>query len=290
MSQQQNNEITHQEPEHDNADPKLSHSRGEMIAVCSAKGGVGRTVLTVNLAVALSKNNIQIGVLDGDFQFGDVCLAMDLHPTFTMKDVVESIDNMDAFTLSSYLMHHHSGVKVLAAPDRPEFADLVTSQVMDKVTDGLLAQFDYLMVDTGVGLQDKSLQLIERADQIFVVTNLEMATIKNTKLMLETLELLGLKHKIQVVVNRSTMESVIQASEVPGILGIDSPLYVPNHFQIVSQSLNIGIPFVINQGKADISKAVFKMAEQLVSRREISLFKAKSTSVIQSIFHRFQKA
>jgi pilus assembly protein CpaE len=265
---------------------RRSQSRGEMIAVCSAKGGVGRTALAVNLAVALSKNNAQIGVLDGDFQFGDVSLAMDLHPTFTMKDVIESIDTLDAYTLSSYLMHHNSGVKVLAAPDRPEYADLVTPDVLDKVAGLLLAQYDYLIVDTGAGLHEKSLQMIERADQIFLITTLEMATIKNTKLMLETLEILGLKEKVQLVVNRSTMESVIQTTEVPDLLGIESPMYIPNHFQIVSQSMNIGIPFVVNQGKTDISKAVFKMAEQLISRREITLFKPKAASIFQSLFQK----
>ncbi len=265
---------------------KRSQSRGEMIAVCSAKGGIGRTVMTVNLAVALSKNNIQISVLDGDFQFGDVCLAMDLHPTFTMKDVVDSIETLDAYSLSSYMMHHSSGVKVLAAPDRPEYADLITSEVLDKITGLLLAQYDYLLVDTEVGLREKSLQIIERADQIFILTTLEMATIKNTKLMLETLEILGLKEKIQVVVNRSTMESVIQASEVPDLLGIESVIYIPNQFQIVSQSMNIGIPFVVNQGKTDVSKSVFKLAEQLISRREITLFKPKPASMFQSFFQK----
>jgi pilus assembly protein CpaE len=260
--------------------------RGEMIAICSAKGGVGKTVISVNLAVALSKKNIQISMLDGDFQFGDVCLAMDLHPTFSIKDVVENMESLDSFALSSYLMKHPSGVKVLAAPERPEYADLVTPQVTDRVCELLLSQHDYLIVDTGAGLQEKCLPLIEKADQVFIITNLEMTTIKNTKMMLETLELLGLRHKVQVVVNRSTMESVIQADDVPDILGEESPIFIPNQFQMVSQSLNIGIPFVVNHGKTDLSKAIFKMAEQMVSRREISLFKPKPSSFLQSLFQK----
>jgi pilus assembly protein CpaE len=258
--------------------------RGEMIAVCSAKGGVGRTVVTVNLAVALSKSNIKVGVIDGSFQFGDVCLALDLHPTFTMKDVVESIGTLDAFGLSSYLMHHASGVKVLAGPERPEYADLITGDVIGEVSDLMLAQHDYVLVDTGVGLQEKNLHIVEKADQIILLTNLEMATMKNTKLMLETLELLGLREKVQVVVNRANMESVIQQNDVPDILGTDIGMYIPNQFQIVSQSLNVGIPFVVGQGKTDVAKAIFKMADQLVSRREISLFKPKTPSLFQSLF------
>lgn len=272
-----------------NAEPEanrgMAGGRGEMIAVASAKGGIGRTVIAVNLAVALSKNNrLKISILDGDFQFGDVGLAMDLHPTFTVKDVVDSLETMDRHTLPSYLIHHSSGVRVLAAPERPEHAELVTPEVVNTVCDLLLLQHDYVIADTGVGLQEQSLALIEKADQVFVLTSLEMTAIKNARLMLETLDLLGLRHKVQVVVNRSTMESVIKASDVPDILGAELPIFVPNDFQTVSQSLNIGIPFVMNQAKTDVAKSIFKMAEQLISRREIALFKPKQPSLIQSLF------
>jgi pilus assembly protein CpaE len=114
--------------------------RGEMIVICSAKGGIGRTVLAVNLAIALSKNNhLQISLLDGDYQFGDVSMAMDLHPTFTVKDVVEGVDRIDQHTLPSYLIRHGSGVKVLAAPERPEYADMIQASVIDKICELLLA-------------------------------------------------------------------------------------------------------------------------------------------------------
>jgi pilus assembly protein CpaE len=261
--------------------------RGEMIVICSAKGGIGRTVLAVNLAIALSKNNhLQISLLDGDYQFGDISMAIDMHPTFTVKDVVEGMDLIDQHTLPSYMIRHGSGVKVLAAPERPEFADLIQSSVMDKICELLLAEHDYLIVDTAVGLQENTIQFIEKADQVFVLTTLELTAIKNTKLMLETLDVLGLRHKVQLIVNRATMESVIKATDVPDILGVEHPEYVPNDFAIVSQSLNVGIPFVQNQAKTDIAKSIFKMAEHLISRREIALFKPKPPSFLQTLFHK----
>jgi pilus assembly protein CpaE len=200
--------------------------------------------------------------------------------------VIEGIEEMDKYTLASFLNHHNSGVKVMAAPERPEYTDLLSTSVIEKVCDLLLAQHDYLIVDTGVGLQDKTLHVLEKADQVFVLTTLEMASIKNTKLMLETMELLGISEKVKVVVNRSTMESVVNATDIPDILGEEAPYYIPNDFQVVAQSLNIGIPFVLNNGKTDIAKAVFKMAEQLISRREIALFKPKTVSFFQSILHK----
>jgi pilus assembly protein CpaE len=265
----------------------LKPKRGEMIVICSAKGGIGRTVLAVNLAIALSKNNhLQISLLDGDYQFGDISMAMDMHPTFTVKDVVEGMDRIDQHTLPSYMIRHGSGVKVLAAPERPEFADLIQSSVMDKICELLLAEHDYLIVDTAVGMQENTIQFIEKADQVFVLTTLELAAIKNTKLMLETLEVLGLRHKVQLIVNRATMDSVIKATDVPDILGVEHPEYVPNDFTIVSQSLNVGIPFVQNQGRSEIAKSILKIAEHLISRREIALFKPKPASFLQNLFHK----
>lgn len=263
--------------------------RGEIIAVCSAKGGVGRTVLTVNLAIALRKKNIQISIVDGDFQFGDVSLALDIQSSLSIKDIVNEAENLDQYSLVNFLSVHESGIKVLAAPDRPEYAELITESLIEQVLQLLAKEHDYVLADTGVGLQENNLPFIEKADRILLVTNLEMATLKNTKLMLETLESLGLSGKVSVVINRSTMTSVINAGDVPGILGIENPYYLPNDFPIASQSLNIGIPFVINQGKTELAKAYFKMAEHLSSMREISVFKHKEPTIWSKLFQQSKK-
>ncbi|MDP4172251.1 MAG: AAA family ATPase [Bacillota bacterium] len=266
---------------------KAIPKRGEMIAVCSAKGGIGRTILSVNLALALYKKNISVAVIDGDFQFGDVGLAMDLQSTFTIKEVVEGIDSVDQHSLEGYLCTHDSGVKVLPAPERPEFADLVTIDSVNKILDLLLCGNDYVVADTGAGLNEQTINMIERADQILLVTNLEMAALKNTKLMLETMEALGLRRKVRIIINRANMDSVIQATDAAAILGETDPIYIANDFQICSQSLNIGIPFVINQAKTDVAKGVFKMAELITSRREISTFPApKNKSALTKWFSR----
>ncbi|WP_349409455.1 AAA family ATPase [Pseudalkalibacillus sp. SCS-8] len=269
---------------------KETDRRGEMICIASAKGGVGRTIMTVNLAVALCKKNMKIAIVDGDYMFGDVGLAMDLHASFTMKNVMEDIDDLDEVTLPSYLSSHESGVKVLVAPDRPEYAELVTKEHIHRVLDLMLTQFDYVIVDTGVGLHEQTLPLIEKADQILMLTNLEMATLKNTKLMLETLETLDLRRKVTTLINRSTMDSVIKASDVPEILGDFEPHFIPNDFQVASQSLNIGIPFVVNQGKTELAKSIYKMAEQLTSRRNIKVFESEQPSFLSKLFQRSKRS
>jgi pilus assembly protein CpaE len=266
---------------HENMNPQ----RGKLIAVCSAKGGIGRTTLSVNLAVALLKKNYTVGVLDGDFQFGDVNLALDLKFSLTIKDVLEGIGSLDEHSLANFLAVHESGVRVLSAPDRPEFADLITNEAVNKIVDVMLTGHDYVVVDTSVGLHEQSIRFIERADKILVVTNLEMAALKNTKLLLETLELLGLRSKVRLIINRANMESVIKATDATKILAEENPIYIPNDFQICSQSINLGVPFVIKHGKSDVAKGVFKMAELLSSENISSPIKSKRNhSTLSKLF------
>jgi pilus assembly protein CpaE len=256
--------------------------RGKMIAVCSPKGGIGRTTLTVNLAVALNKKNASVAILDGDFQFGDVNLAMDLKDTLTIKEVMESLNSLDEHNLASYLAVHQSGVRVLPAPERPEFADLISSEAVSKILEVMLAVHDFVVVDTPVGLNEQTLQYLENADQILVVTNLEMAALKNTKLFLETLDILGLRSKIRVIINRANMESVINATDAAKILNEESPVFIPNNFQICSQSINLGVPFVIKHSNSDVSKGVYKMAELIFSENKLSQIKYKNNNSLFS--------
>ncbi|HZG73660.1 MAG TPA: AAA family ATPase [Chondromyces sp.] len=239
--------------------------RGQMIAVCSARGGSGRTTLTVNLAVALSKKNIPVSILDGDFQFGDVSLAMDLQPAYTIKDVVEQISRIDEHLLNNYLTVHESGVKVLPAPERPEHAELIKSESLLKIIDLMLQQSEYLVVDTGVGFQEQTIELLEKANQILVVTNLDMVALRNTKTLLQTLTVIGLRDRVQIVVNRSTMESVLQASQIPEMLDDEHLIYIPNNFQMASRALNLGIPFVTSHGRSEMARSILKLAEQIIS-------------------------
>lgn len=217
-------------------------------------------MLTANLAIALAKSRSRTIILDGCFQFGDIQLVMNLQSAFTVKDALELLDQMDDTTLIQYLSRHESGVKILPAPSRPEYADLITLEVVSKITELLTRNTDFLLVDTMAGLSEYSLYFTEKADHILLVTDLEMATLKNTKLMLETFNTLGLREKVQIVVNRSTMKSVIKPTDVPHILGEEGLLYIPNDFEIVSKSVNIGIPFMMEHRRADISKDILNLA------------------------------
>jgi len=261
--------------------------KGKMLAICSAKGGVGKTSLAVNLAIALSKKKLQVALMDCDFQFGDVNVAMDLGSSFSISDIAESIETLDAHSLNSFMAKHTSGVRVLPAPERPELADLITPEIINKVSQLILENYQYLIVDMGVGLNDQTLSLMEIADEILLITTLELISIKNTKLLLKTFQTLEMHEKVKVVLNRATMESVIQANEVLQILQIENPFYIPNNFPIASKSLNFGIPFVINRSHSDIAKAVFKVAEHIASN--VPMETPKKQTLMERLLPKYRK-
>ncbi|SFE96551.1 AAA family ATPase [Alteribacillus iranensis] len=233
---------------------------GELIAVCSATGGTGRTMITVNISVILASRGNKVAALDGDLQFGDLCMAMDVVPANTITDVVTRDDGKN---VSDFYERHVSGVEILAAPERPEEADYITENDLSSILNEMKANSDYVLVDTMPGFSERSLSIMELSDQLLIVTSNGMAALKNTKLMLETLEKLNMKSKASIIVNRSTSLGSIRANELNEMLDTNQLFYLSNDYKHVSYSLETGIPFVTERPKLEISKAMFHMVDTL---------------------------
>lgn len=239
----------------------------EMIVFASAKGGVGKTVISVNMAVALADRGFSTCIIDGNFQFGDVNLALDIQPKFTIGDLAQDDRPLTSSILGDYLQEHGSGVEVLSAPLKPEYADLVTPTLVQNICEKSLVQHEYLIVDLSAGLSENNLTFMELASKIYIVTDLEMAALKNTKMMIKTLKLLGLGDKITIIGNRGDMEGIVKFKDVPGILEVTGIHFISNDFNMVSKSFNIGVPFVTNKPREKISIEVSTIAAELYKDR-----------------------
>lgn len=237
-----------------------SDTHKEVIVVCSAVGGVGRTTVTVNLASLSAKQNKKVSILDGDLQFGDAALALDLKPEMTMQ---EAIENKDILNSKAYCLHHQTGIELLSAPSRPEFADLVTPDNLTDILDVMADRTDLLLVDTQPGLTDHNIPLLERADRILVITTPGMAVLKNTKLMVETFTALGWKQKLSLIVNKSTSTSAVDVHEIPEIVKVEEKYFLPHDDKHVSLSLDKGYPIVLDNPKLSFSKELTAAAEQI---------------------------
>lgn len=238
---------------------------GKIITVFSTKGGIGKTTISTNLAVALAdKLGARVGVVDADLQFGDASLFLNLMPKATIVDLIGDIDNLDSTLMDSYLTSYNDKVKVLSAPFRPEQAESITASHFTTILKIMRSMFDYVIVDTAPAFNETMLSVLDAADTILVVSSLDLPTIKNVKLCLEIMESLHYsKEKIKLVLNRDSSEGSIQASEVEESLRYTFSAILPSDGKTVVGAVNRGIPFVVSHPETLVAQSVFQLVKMI---------------------------
>ncbi len=217
--------------------------RGRLITVMSTKGGAGKTVVATNLAVLLAQaSNGPVALVDADLQFGDVALMLGLAPVSTVVDVLSVIRRLDAVALQELLLRHEpSGLLVLPAPIEPAFADQITAADLTRIVTVLRSFCEYVVVDTPSWFTDAVLAMLEECDDILLIAALELPSIKNAKLALQTLRVLNIAvSKVKLVLNRANSKAKLDVKEVERTLGlkVEAP--------IVS---DVAVPRAVNEGK-----------------------------------------
>ncbi|MCE5285122.1 MAG: response regulator [Pelosinus sp.] len=244
------------------------NKEGKIITVFSTKGGIGKTTIASNLAVTLSeKLGAKVGIIDADLQFGDVALFLDLMPEATLADLVKDIDNLDAALLESYLTPFRQGrLKLLAAPVRPEQAELITAANFQALLKTMRSMFDYIIIDTAPAFNDVILSILDISDEVLVVCSMDVPTIKNVKLCLEIMESLHYdQNKVKLILNRANSEGDMQIKEVEEILQYEFLEVLPSDGKVVVPSVNRGMPFVLGAPEAPISQHIFSLASMIAN-------------------------
>ena len=172
---------------------------GEIVTLFAPKGGVGRTTLAVNLAVAMAGEQRQgVTLVDGSFQFGDVGVLLNLNPkNKSIIDVVADSSTTDDDLVDTTLINHSTGIKVLLAPPSPEMAELITVEHIRRMMGRLRDTNDFVIVDLWPHFNDVSLALLDMSDVILTILTLEITNIKNIRLFLEVAEQLGYGDRLQ---------------------------------------------------------------------------------------------
>ncbi len=240
--------------------------RGEVFLVTSGKGGVGKSIIASNLAVALAmETGARVALVDLDLQFGDIGVLLNLDHPRSITDMAEAASQLDADFVNEVMANGPEGVRVLLAPISPELADLVTVEHLPLIMDELRRTFDFIVVDTASHLNEVNLEAIELASRVIVVTALNIPAIKDTKLSLRVLDSLNVENdRILLVLNRSDAHSDFNKEAVEQNLRFPIALQIPSDPKVVSASVNRGAPFVSINPEAEVSRAIRELVSRLV--------------------------
>jgi pilus assembly protein CpaE len=244
------------------APPSTGPAVGEIVTVMSAKGGSGKTVTATNLAVLLAQQpDAKVVLVDADLQFGDVCLVLQLEPKFTVVNAAAELHRLDEQLIDSILTKHHTGLRVLAAPLEPAFADDITTAGLLQILELLKTMFDYVVVDTASLLDELLLSLLEKSDQVMMVVDMDLPSVKNAKLALETLRLLKFPtNKVKLVLNRSNARARLDDREIEGALKSQIMARIPSDGDVAA-SVNEGRPVVESSPKSKVAKGFGEVFE-----------------------------
>jgi pilus assembly protein CpaE len=235
-----------------------------MICIVGPKGGTGKTLAACNLAVALAQKGKRSIVVDLDLQFGDVGIAMGLSPERTIYDLARVGGSLDPDKAEDFLTNHASGARALLAPSRPDQAGTITVEFLRELYAALRARHDFVIVDTPPGFSPEVIASIDLASDLLVIGMLDALSLKDTKLGLETLSMMGVSpERIRLVLNRADTSVGIKRSEAETILGRKPDVFVPSDRQIPRATTD-GQPIVVANGRAEAARAFHSLADLYV--------------------------
>lgn len=243
-----------------------------VVCVLGASGGAGATTIACNLAMEIGTlTDSQCVLVDLDFQFGDVATSFDCAPKYTILDLAEAGDNLDQDLLASAIAELPCKVSLLARPPLPEDLDAMTPEVIDRALHLLTAAYENVVIDLPRVLDARTFPALERADTVLLVCQLSVASVRNARRTLETLNRAGISEdKIEVILNRFDGKSgCIGQADVKKTLKKSIYAAIPNNYRLVTQSLDLGQPLAALDGKNPIRVAMRQLAEKLLAESEV---------------------
>jgi pilus assembly protein CpaE len=249
---------------------------GKIVTVFSPKGGTGKTVTATNLSTALAKYEAKKTLLlDLDLQFGDAAIMLGLEPEKTIYDLVVAPGELDSEKLAGYTTRHDSGLEILPAPLRPEDAELVTEAKLGRLLEVARESYDVIVVDTSPFFHGPMLATLDRTDELLLICSLDVPTLKNVRLALQTLDLLSFPtDRIRVVLNRANSKVGMKPGEVEGALETKVRFEVPSD-RAVPIAVNRGRPAVLAEAKSDFARAMRQVAKATVPAESTAVKKKR---------------
>lgn len=245
------------------SDPEFSR----VVTVISPKGGVGKTSISTNLAIAMAQSAPQDVVLvDLDLQFGDVAATLDLVPTRTMEDALAPEAASDTLALKTMLTVHPAGLFVLCGAESPAANEDVTAEQVRRLLAQLSSQFSWVVVDTAAGLDEPTLAALDVTDDVVVVSTMDVACVRSVRREVDLLSDLGLLPPARTLaLNLADRQSGMKVKDVEAVIGLPVDIVIPRSSD-VQLAANHGRPIMLRKKRGGpFVKAIKSLSDRLLS-------------------------
>jgi pilus assembly protein CpaE len=244
--------------------------QGKILSVYSAKGGVGCTTLATNLAVGLHTSETPVVVVDTNLQFGDVSVFLNLQVKNSIVDLASRAEELDRDYVEEILIAHPTGMRVLAAPPRPEMADEVHADQVRRLLQFLKSHYAYVVVDTHSTMDDVTLAVLESSDLILAVATPDIPAIKDSRLLFDLLGVLEIpKDRVFFIMNKMDRKTGITPEAVAENLRRPVDGEIPVDERAFTSSINKGVPLMLGDKSRSPAKNLLDLVG-LVKQRLVA--------------------
>jgi pilus assembly protein CpaE len=236
--------------------------RGKVVTVFSPKGGSGKTVLATNLAAATARSGVETLLIDLDLQFGDSALTLAVSPRATIADLAASAGDIDVEKLKAFVStDSRTGLSLLPSPKRPEEADLVGAPQLAAILEAARSGFGAVVIDTGPLFDAPMLAALDHSEQLLLVCNPEVTSLKNVRIGLETIDRLGFpRERVSLVANRIGAAGAVARDDIEDALDTKIAFELPDDPEVPA-AINRALPVVLADEGTSFSQAAGRLAD-----------------------------
>lgn len=237
-----------------------SEKSGKLISLLAPSGGCGSSMLAANISTILARKHGECGLIDMRLATGDLASMLNLKPTHTIADLCQNVARVDRSMFEQFFVRHSSGVHLLAGP--ADFADIESVSVngIRRTLAMARSRFSCVVLDLDNAFSLEQVEALWQSDVILLVLRPDYTSLRNVRRAMANFTKLGLgSERVQVVLNKYGQRRQLSALQAEEALGIKPRHCIPDDPARVNRAINQGMPIVLQQPRAKISKSIEKL-------------------------------